>query len=481
MSRTNGQHGRIAFIVDHPQRDLAGIVLTAVEVCQRGATCHLVPLNLQHREVWSLAPDLVVLNYLRRSNERFGRQLVEAGIGVAALDTEGGVWPDVGAYTELLWQDADLRRQVGLACMWGPHLAEALVAQGILATRQIAVTGCPRFDLYHPLWHGATGATPDRRRPSLLINTNFSVSNPRFATAEQNARHLQEQLGWSQERWKEYVDAEGAAIERIIALAQELHRDYSKVQIVLRPHPFENLERYRLRLRDASRIRVENNTPIQREISRASAVIQRSCSTGIEAGMAGVPTFSPQWVPAPWVVPSAESVSDPCASYEELREKLDLVLAGGYQSPPGARSALDEVVRDWFHRNDGLAFERVGGAVAHLLGRVGRVDERRCLRHLCGLDESVPVGLPRLAGEVRFALGLSPDWSFRSLRHRPETEWPQSAKSFAVDEVRELVRHISEGRAASGRSARPVEVRSAREDGDYLRPHQGHSITLRCS
>src|SRR5919109_2119886 len=260
MSRADGDQGRIALVVDHPRRDLAGIVLTAFELCQQGLICHLVPLNLQHREIWSLAPDLVVLNYLRRSNEEFGRQLVQAGIAVAALDTEGGVWPDVGTYAELLWQDQELRRQVRLACMWGPHLAEALVDRGILSWSQIAVTGCPRFDLYHSRWQGATGGMGVERASRILINTNFSVSNPRFSSPEQNARQLQTRLGWSRERWKQYVDAERCAIEMVIALASDLHRDYPGVQIVLRPHPFEDVDRYRVPLQRAGRIRIDNRT-----------------------------------------------------------------------------------------------------------------------------------------------------------------------------------------------------------------------------
>jgi surface carbohydrate biosynthesis protein len=106
---------RIALIVDHPQRDLAGIVLTAVDLCQRGATCHLVSLNLKEREIWALAPDFVLLNFFRRNNESFARRLRSAGVGYGLLDTEGAVWADVGAYAENLWHDDDLMK--GAACV----------------------------------------------------------------------------------------------------------------------------------------------------------------------------------------------------------------------------------------------------------------------------------------------------------------------------------------------------------------------------
>jgi hypothetical protein len=345
----------------------------------------------------------------------------------------------------------------------------------------VAVTGCPRFDLYHPLWSPTRGATAAPAERAILINTNFSVSNPRFATVEQNAHHLQEQLGWSRERWQEYVDAEQRAIRLIIALARDLERDYPTAQIVLRPHPFEDLERYRLALRGASRVRIDNEPTVQSEILGASVVIQRSCSTAIEAGLAGVPTLSPQWVPAPWLMPAAESVSEPCLSYQDMREPLDAILAGTYQASPAIETAICDVIREWFHQNDGLAHARVSEAVVGLLNGTRHVDERMCLRQLCGLDASVGLGPRRLAGELRVALGLSPDWSFRQLRHAPNTEWPLTAKHFAAATVAALTRQISEVQVERGRKVRPVMVERAREARDYLRHHQGHAVTMRCT
>jgi hypothetical protein len=65
---------RVALVVDHPQRDLGGLVLIALELCRRGVHVHLVPLNLQEQELWALTPDLVVLNYVRPGNDRLARQ-----------------------------------------------------------------------------------------------------------------------------------------------------------------------------------------------------------------------------------------------------------------------------------------------------------------------------------------------------------------------------------------------------------------------
>src|SRR5437879_11292758 len=122
----------VALIVDHPQRDLAGIVLTGFQLCQSGVICHLVPHNLEAQQIWALTPDLVLLNFFRVTNQDLARKLVRAGIQVAVLDTEGGVFPDERSYTEALCQDAELRRQLGCICMWGPRLAQYVVANGLL-------------------------------------------------------------------------------------------------------------------------------------------------------------------------------------------------------------------------------------------------------------------------------------------------------------------------------------------------------------
>ena len=92
---------RVALVVDHPQRDLPGLVLTAFALCQRGIVCHLVPLNLQDRELPALAPDLVLLNYLRLGNQAVTCALLAAGVRIGLLGTPGrrlvGVWRVHGA------------------------------------------------------------------------------------------------------------------------------------------------------------------------------------------------------------------------------------------------------------------------------------------------------------------------------------------------------------------------------------------------
>src|SRR3972149_5168162 len=108
---------RIAIVVDNPFRALPGLVLLAARLCQHGATCYLVPMNLRQVEIWSLAPDFVLLNYLRKTNEGFARQLIEAGLQVGVLDTEGGI-VNLDDYEQSLPSDRSVCEKVSVVFAW---------------------------------------------------------------------------------------------------------------------------------------------------------------------------------------------------------------------------------------------------------------------------------------------------------------------------------------------------------------------------
>jgi surface carbohydrate biosynthesis protein len=440
----------VALVVDHPERDLAGLVLTALELVQRGVVCHLVPMNLQEREIWALAPDFVLFNYLRRSNERFARDLAAAGIAFGVLDTEGAIWPDPDEYASLLWHDVSLLHQARCVCMWGARLGEFLIERNLFTGDQIIVTGCPRFDLYISPWRNLfeDAADPHGRTKRILINTNFSVSNPKFTTADKCVALHRSVLGYSESELRRIVHAETVAIRETVRIAEQLADTFPSVEIVIRPHPFENASPYEAAAAGRHNLYVRQSESIQAAIFGASAVIQRSCTTAIEAGMAGVPAFSPQWMAAPFLMPDAEAASVPCASLSELTDYLTDVLNGTYRVPEGARQKVAGVIRECCFAADGLSHWRVSEAVFRALHPLPHVDRDQCRRHLYGLgNDGLDHGgngardraLTRAARYARHGLRLSPDWSFTRMRDVPAIEWMNGGKHFDVERVRHLV------------------------------------------
>jgi surface carbohydrate biosynthesis protein len=465
---------RIALTVNHPQRDLAGIVLTARALCQRGATCFLTPANLQEWEIWALAPDFVVLHYARRGIDEFVRRLVRAGIPFGVLDAEGGVWESCDAYTELLWPDRTLLAQARPFCAWGPALAEHLVKTGLLSGAQVSVTGCPRFDFYHRDWRAVlAGAVESGSRPRILINTNFSMVNPRFVTADRNRANMQAVYGWDAARIDMLLQREQRAIADTIAMAGSLAVDFPGCQLIVRPHPFESARPYTDGLRHLN-IEVDPGGPVQPQIARASLVIQRSCTTALESAFSGTPTLSPQWIDPPFLMPAAEKVSVPCDDYLQLRSRVAAILEGRFERPPAIDAAIALVTREWFFAIDGRAHARAADAILEHATSSTRIDRRACARYLYGIEANARHSLKEVGRWVRLTLGLTPHWSFRRMRRVAWTTWDGTDKAFTAADVARLLQRIEQ--AVPDQDRVPVAVTTASDECAH--GYDGRSVRM---
>jgi surface carbohydrate biosynthesis protein len=474
---------RVALIVDHPTRDLPGLALTAFELCQHGVTCHLVSMNLQYKEIFALRPDFVLFNYLRRSNETLARKLAEAGIRFGLLDTEGGVWNNFNDYTDLLWPDKELLHRASVVCMWGPKMADHVTRAGFFAAEQIRVTGCPRFDFYNPQWRqtlceGSKPETLDRiKYPSILLNTNYYTINSRFASPEQNMRQLRSQ-GWSQSRVDDTAEAEQHAIAATIKLAKDLARDFPDTQIIVRPHPFEKPDTYHKPLEHLGNVAVDGEGPVQPQILTSSVVIQRSCTTAIEAGLARIPTLSPQWFKAPCFMPMAEAVSIPCHSYSQVHSILMSIFRRDYQLPCDIQRAIQTTVDDWFYKCDGQSHKRVSNAIIEKLNTKRTVNERLCARFLNGLGISSPLSLNYLSGLIHYSLGASPDWSLHRMRFIHNHDWQNSAKYFELRDINRMLMNMYQRQLQNNEGVHRVTATNALDRGDFSPPISGHAVTL---
>jgi len=66
-----------------------------------------------------------------------------------------------GYVSQPLLAGCRLLRELRCACMWGPHLGNLVVERGILSHGQVTITGCPRFDFYHPTWRPVWNGTAE--------------------------------------------------------------------------------------------------------------------------------------------------------------------------------------------------------------------------------------------------------------------------------------------------------------------------------
>jgi surface carbohydrate biosynthesis protein len=471
---------KVAFLVVNPYRDLPNLVLTSLYLCQKGCTCYLVPLYLRQREIWTLAPDFVVLHNLRLVIESFAARLLEAGIQVGALDTEGGVFSSLDWYGGQLARDAALRHRISCFCSWGPRVADYARRHQWFLDHQLYTTGTPRLDFYVEPWREATlrmsAFADDVPRPFVLINGNFQDANP-WIPKELGPGNP---YGYDQAALSRQYETKRRGLQEMTGLTNRLAAALPGTLFVYRPHPFEDPALYHRLLESRDNLRVIKQGSVDGWILRTAALVHRGCSTAIEAALAGVPAYSPEWIPLPARFDNVEAVSIPCSSEDELAERLQYTTRHGPALPDLVRGNLSTVISDWFHAADGLSHRHVGDAILDSFTRhASRVSLDHCRKVLDGLDQPAAGLSRRVRTTARRLLRRPPFWSFRHWSEVPDLEYETSPRFFDAAQVQSLVAALQPSASRLYPAWRPVQVHDARQRGDYHFGYtQGRSIVL---
>jgi surface carbohydrate biosynthesis protein len=456
---------RVALIVDNPLRDLPGMVLVGCHLAARGQTVLLVPHNGSLAELQALAPDFVLLNYLRVNNEKLARLLAEANIGFGVLDTEGGVLAGLESYDSTLSSDRELFKQVGCYCAWGPRTAEHLVARGLLTEKQATVTGSARCDYFVEPWRQAawrnTVYAEAYPPPLVLVNGNFPYANPRFQSPEKERRMMVDHFGWSEKVARDLQNKVRKAMHALAGLTNDLAARFPDISFIYRPHPFEKTETYHDLLVDRPNLHMIKKGTSDGWILRACCVIQRSCSTAVDAALSGVPALSPAWIPPAVTIPTADVVSLQLPDPEAMFDAVSQAAAGEAPLPPGLGQRLDDVVADWFYRVDGQSALRVAKAILGCLE-----EQQQAAGSGRALQKTLsPASMRRQMGDrLRRLLRLPADFSFRRMRRvRPEMAWYRSEKAFLPEQVEQMVGHVLQAAAGTEHAMCEIRVRPARQ------------------
>lgn len=467
----------VGLVVDHPQRDLPGLTLVAYRLWQAGVDVFLIPLNVLAAEAFSLAPDFLLVNYLRRNIEPVLRGCRESGIRYGVLDTEGGLYGDLSSYAGTFTTDRDLLDHVTVMCAWGRATSDFLCEQAILDEGQIVLCGVPRFDFYDARWRSFfDDPLIDDDRKLVLVNTKVAVANPQARSVAAEMRMLVG-LGFPPEVIEDYRQVGVHTIRGILDLSNRLALEHPDLRFVIRPHPHERLATYEQGVDlSAANLAVIREGTVDRWIMRSTALIHRQCTTAVEAGFAGVPAIAPQWVPCVASAPDTELVSLRCDSYEELVEVLGAVVAGEEVVPVEVKHELARIEERWLHVMDGRANERVAQAVLDRLVHsvVDRAESKRCFFRGHERARSIQGAAGRLA---RLASTVAPPLPWTRLAHPATAGWRMTTKAFDARDVSACLDGIRRSLGDEVASARCI-ARPARDVGAYQWGYVGYSVAL---
>jgi surface carbohydrate biosynthesis protein len=354
----------LGIIVDNPLRDLAGSILLAYELSNNNVDCYLIPMNLVDKELWVLDIDFLLMNYVRTANSRFISKLIKANIDFGILDTEGGVI-DMESFFQSIG-DKKLSSKASLYCSWGSFQATELCQRGYYKKKNTLVTNNPRLDFYNESFiKNEISRLPEKFLNSeyILINTAFTIYNPKFKSIEREKKMYINYFGRTKEEINDKINAEKIAIRELISLIKKISNIYPNLNFILRPHPFEGLKLYQDAFRNYVRVDVIQEDTVVKWIAGAKGVINYNCSTSYEAGLLGVPSFFPSYFQNIKPIEQIFKTSIMCYSEADLLEKIKLLLNGGNVFPDNYSNDFNYIQNKWFMENDGNAHARVAESV----------------------------------------------------------------------------------------------------------------------
>jgi surface carbohydrate biosynthesis protein len=432
-------------------------------------------LNLLGAETFSLDPDFLALNYLRRNIDPVLAGCLEAGIPYGVVETEGGLYGNLDNYLSTWPTDRAILDAVQVMCAWGRRTRDYLADAGALRGDQMAVTGVPRFDFYHPDWQPLLRAGDGATDRMVLISTKVAVANPQHHSVDAEVALYVDKLGFPRAKVLEMLEVGRLNIAATTALAAAAARAHPDLRFVVRPHPHERLQTYEDSLSGiAPNLSVVRTGTVDGWLVRSSALVHRQCTTAIEAGLAGVPALGAQWVPSTTDAPDTDLVSLRCETQEELDAALDAVAKGELRVAPEVQRELDRIVDEWLHAVDGRSHERVAAALLAVAGprptRSQAVARRRFYRSHTSVRS-----LPGAAGRVARALaGAGATGAAATVAHPAARRWATTAKAYSAAEVADLIGAIH--RLVG--SGAPPAVAAVRDTDLYRYGYQGHAVVI---
>lgn len=404
---------RFAAIVDHPQRDLLGLSLVSAHLATMNHRLDLVSADSASRHLTRGKFDLVLVNYVRDNNRRLLLRILAAGQKVVVLDTEGGVFETPVHFERTLSTDRELFGKLSCYLTWGDRTRDILVEGNYISSENVLATGQPRFDVYRDPYVNSMRSLAERRtrklRPRVLVNFNYPIAQPRFGTPESELLALVERMSWPKEEAARLQSRQAEARIAMLSLVELVASQVPSIELAIRPHPFEHIGDYLKLTKRHTNVVFAGNSPIHDWIVSSDVVLQRGCTTAIEAWLAGSRAISPKWIDSDRDETIADKMSFEVQTSSDLVEICTTLGAQGslprevrgYQPSP---QHVEKVV-DWVGPCDGESARRV--AIA--LDKAGDFAQTRTRRRR-GSDELLRAAIPAKVKRLGRTKRLSALW-----------------------------------------------------------------------
>lgn len=272
----------VCIIVDHPDRDLAGLTYLSEELAKKNFSVILVPMYFSH-EVFLIKPTYLIINHARKGKDfssgidmliKFSEDI---GIKTFVLDTEGGL-NFSNIYKKNLHESI---HKVDKYFLWGKNKLK-LVNKS--AKKKFVVTGHPKYDLFK-LDNYKTNKLESFKKKFpfkyILIITSFVNFVPE-KSIKKDIRFFASKKA-TPEFEKKYMKSALKDFYNSIELLKFVIEQNPKEKFLIRPHPFENKDFYRKEFYRFKNVLIKNDGDIFFYFQNAKFVINHNCQTSFES------------------------------------------------------------------------------------------------------------------------------------------------------------------------------------------------------
>jgi len=367
-------------LVDNKRRDLMVAALLAHHLEERGAVCHLEPLEAYQGVLGAHRPDLIIVNHLLAPHlVHYSQRLRDLGVLVAVLPNEGILYDE-----NVLEFNAGKHyngAHIDLFFCWNEVHKRALEKQGFGGRTHIEVIGVPRFDFYFAPWSSVFDLQPksDDGRRRVLFCTNFVFAKfhdlPKME-ADRFFGQWKDKIAAYRDYWS-MVEVNHRARQKMFTFLEELARQ-TQFDVVLRPHPSEEIAIYRrwldgLKPEQRQRFTLDQETNITQLILSCDLEIScETCTTALESWIAKKPTVELVLEKHPvFFHPHIAALNATCDRAEQLVDVIGKELSSSRAAVEGGRAGH---LAKWCHSPNGTSTGQMAEAIVREISDHPRPD-----------------------------------------------------------------------------------------------------------
>jgi len=364
----------VVLLVDSKVRDLDVAALIQSNLQSLGINCYLEPLEAFRAVLAAYRPGMIIFNHLTASHlVAWSKRLAAMGVLTAVLPNEGIAYDleDLRFLAGKFHGDA----HIDYVFSWNEPYRSVVLDEMKGGATKVEVVGIPRFDFYFGPWSRLLDKpqVPRSERPRILLCTNFQVARFWELPREHGDRFFAPWTGripLYNDYWRA-IEAHWRARKRVLEYLETL-LDAGRFDVVLRPHPREDPNYYRVWMQSLnesqeSRLWFDPASPISSLINDCDLEIScETCTTAMESWIANKPTIELIFERDPlWYREEHARCNVECHDPRELPQIVDRELADPMQ--PAKRELRRAHLEKWCSSPDGTSSLRLARIVANAL------------------------------------------------------------------------------------------------------------------